>query len=617
MAFKVKKGALLSKQEQWDEHLLTMARVYARADSTLARQRVATNVTDTGGAPAWSDGETITFNAAMIGDVRSVDDIIALSGLNYHELSHILYTPRNNHHLVMQVQSENLWMYFNALEDQRIETLMAARFPATRPYFVSTVMKYIAKDKGAWTEAFPLLHGRRYLPANIRGAFRARYKDQALVQEIADVIDEYRFLNPDLNTARMHHLVREFKRLLVLANQQNMPDPFAHEGRPQQGITQGSKEGARSTSETIEDAKDDEASGDDDGGEGGGDDGGDTEDGAGQGSGKDKKGDQGGQGEKGEDAPGSGAGQSGTGDHDMDDTDLAEAMDDATSKAQADPQVQNDVKEKQRIIAKGDGKTLPKVSRAGASMANVSPSAVLSAKRFGQELSRLQHELDPGLKTHQSSGRINIKRAMHGHDVDELFDQWEEGKQDSTDIELVILVDYSSSMSRVMSLVSEVLWVIKRGAESASGQVVTTVVGFDTQATILYERGHRAEAGRYRRFSSAGGTEPSEALREARRIFANSRKARKVLLVVTDGDWAEPGGVYTQSTTTDVPSNDDALRIIEQAGVLTGFVYIDTNHWGNAGSWATHRGCQVSATVEQPNDLIPFAKALVKRAMRK
>ena len=54
-----------------------------------------------------------------------------LRGLNFHELSHILYTPRQGSEIVTWVKENDLFKAFNALEDQRIETLFTSRFPST------------------------------------------------------------------------------------------------------------------------------------------------------------------------------------------------------------------------------------------------------------------------------------------------------------------------------------------------------------------------------------------------------------------------------------------------------------------------------------------------------
>src|SRR5690606_29089197 len=151
------------------QRLETMARVFTRIDRTLSGMEVSCHVGDAPSmAPAWSDGKHITFNARAIGDVTNIDDIIKLNGLNYHELSHILYTPRAHEPFTKKILNEGLFPVFNILEDQRIETLFTGMYPGTRPYFVMTFMKYCLAEPNMLPEVFPLAWGRRYLPADLQ-----------------------------------------------------------------------------------------------------------------------------------------------------------------------------------------------------------------------------------------------------------------------------------------------------------------------------------------------------------------------------------------------------------------------------------------------------------------
>ena len=68
-------------------------------------------------APAWSDSDNIWFNDAMMGDLADVNTVLGVKGLSLHEVAHIMLTPRTGSNLAKDVQRENLWRAFNALED--------------------------------------------------------------------------------------------------------------------------------------------------------------------------------------------------------------------------------------------------------------------------------------------------------------------------------------------------------------------------------------------------------------------------------------------------------------------------------------------------------------------
>jgi hypothetical protein len=220
---------------------------------------------------------------------NSVRSFATLRGLNYHELSHCIYTPTNNsklrnqisdlsyrtratttggmsedferkffswagfsqaqmdlyyakcldgkwaeaneylvkedsdafskfHAIIRLAKDGQFWhKMFNTLEDQRIESLFVAKFPTSRHFFTSIVLRYIAKhDKVeqagqyndcGWRDphakqggAYILLHGRRYLQKSLRNQYRELIvKDFDLtdsqVCELEKLIDKYRSLS--------------------------------------------------------------------------------------------------------------------------------------------------------------------------------------------------------------------------------------------------------------------------------------------------------------------------------------------------------------------------------------------------------------------------------------
>ena len=138
---------------------------FNRVNSAFAFRKVTVKVENsTLGAPAWSSASEVTFNSKMLGDLKDAKEIAGIKGLNLHELSHILYTPRAGSELVDWVVEQDYWQAFNALEDCRIERLFTTRFPSSVKWFTSTILIHFVDNPDTFKNSYPLLRGRRYLP---------------------------------------------------------------------------------------------------------------------------------------------------------------------------------------------------------------------------------------------------------------------------------------------------------------------------------------------------------------------------------------------------------------------------------------------------------------------
>ena len=69
--------------------------VFQRADRILTNLPIEVFLNDVEDkhTPAWNDGKNITFNSNVISAIDE-DTIRSLHGLNYHELAHLMFTPR-------------------------------------------------------------------------------------------------------------------------------------------------------------------------------------------------------------------------------------------------------------------------------------------------------------------------------------------------------------------------------------------------------------------------------------------------------------------------------------------------------------------------------------------
>jgi hypothetical protein len=650
-------GTLLSAQVE-EEKMRALGRVFSKTDTVLVGKRIAVTVAKQGPAPSWTDGTTITFNHERIGHITSVADLIRISGLNYHELAHVMFTPRSDNPIVRSIQSKGCFRSFNILEDQRIEYLLTGLYPSTIPYLVSAVLRFCASTEQAWESNFVLTHGRRYLPEDIRKEFRNRFVKPELVPQFEAIIDEYRRLVFPKDLARAETLVVKFHQLLAQLKS-NIPDPYGHEesrpvvtaGRPKsQEEQERASEAGEELDEHLDNPEDDAEDDSEDsegeesdelGGEGtssdGDEDGEESDDGeAGSGGDSDSDAD--------DDLDGEGAGDSGDFDSDedsdedsdsdsdsetdgvggngaggpsdgkddeeevpddaiYDDDDFRDILGETAKVYEEDPSVKEDIASKQRaILSRGDIDTV--FNTAYFSRRQVQPVDVSVARKFTQHLSKMRADSDPGWKTHQATGRINIKRYMAGASLDDMWDQWEPGNNDAMDIEATILVDTSGSMNGVASELSRALWVIKKALDSIGAD--TTVFAFSDSQQVVYRKHEKVEPGYYRRLTPSGGTSPLRSIVEAALILEGSLRKNRIFIVLTDGSWYYESIPNRASTL----NSDSLITELGQRGVTTALAFLDSY----GGSVDPH-GCQISTHIQNPLSLIDFAKEIVTTAI--
>jgi hypothetical protein len=215
-------------KEVISQYLEAFTVLFGRVNSILAGRQIKCELSNNN-ALAFTDGNTIFFRFdnletafkayvnrqrnSMVGNTlaqnKLMDRLGQLRGLNYHELAHCLFTPKRTSSLLKMLSEEvktttnssvsaHLPKIFNLLEDARIESLFVAKYPASQYFFTDAVMKYIANNPS--TFSFLLMDGRKYLPLELRKAFReALIASQSISEKdldlLSDLNDTYRSLS--------------------------------------------------------------------------------------------------------------------------------------------------------------------------------------------------------------------------------------------------------------------------------------------------------------------------------------------------------------------------------------------------------------------------------------
>jgi Mg-chelatase subunit ChlD len=573
------------------EKLQSVGNVYSKADRIITGDPVEVRIEDNPDmdTTAYNDGKNIVFNAHLLEDVTD-ESIVSLHGFNYHEVAHVLWTPRGGSEFGTTIRQEGLARAFNILEDSRIERLLIAKYPAVAPFLEASCLEYILKGNSEeFADYFPLFTGRKYLDIELRQELADRFIKRhgvATAQLLSVIIHEYRTLVFPRDYARALDILRQFAQIVGTDDQPQGNSPIPQDGGghgDRAPMGKGRMEGNKQQQALQDKASKQEA-----------------------GSGA---------GEENLDEPADNTNANDTTGLADEDTQEDKALKDKINKALDNLIKSDDVKRDTQEVRKAirdNSNSHSAIKQGSYTNSTVSPKLQVSAKAFAVAMERLRIDNDPAWELEVESGRLNIGRAMKAdiNDINRLFDRWSEGNSNN-DIEAVVLVDTSGSMSWQIQRTMESAWTIKRGIERINGRV--SVYKFNHDSRLVYGADEKAKPTEYRFVNSSGGTNPYKALVEAQRILRTSRRGVKILFVVTDGSWDM------------TEQNDKIIKDLSNEGVMTSVAFLgDMEWWKNndreryeAYLKEVRHGAQVMRVVSEPRDLVDIAKDLVKLVMGK
>lgn len=561
-------------------------------------------------APAWNDGKTISFNGKTIATPLTDDSVFSLYGLNYHEVAHLLFTPRVGSVLGKWVfetyEAQEGWYkvrklvepqratVFNILEDCRGEYLLQRKYPSVRPFLTSAVADYILDSLGGQgvdsrqllADSFILLSGRKQLPIELRKASaRASVEvyGKPITERLYAIVNEYRLLVFPTDFARAQELIKE-----VIALLPEMSGQSGNLGTPQTwGDGCGSREGYRNGKPaTLTEQRKliDKSEKPDD--------------------------------LLGKDGDGIGIGGENTPDNDNPITDfnavseeVAEAMREAIKAIKNDRDVQRKIRDTIKAIARDNStRTLLEVARTDR-LLEPTKADVATSRAFARELENLRVDSDPAWVRRTPSGKLNVRRAMTAdvNAMDTLFDRWTVGN-DNYEIEAVVLLDKSGSMSWAMGAVSRSAWVIKRGIEAIRGRA--TLLAFNHNGYVIQTAEDKALPTVIKSIADSGGTDPLEALRETVRLFDQSNKPTKVAFILSDGAWGNEQACERE------------VALLQARGVYVVSIYLGGGYWGKRAKDADFvksvgHGADCVEVISKPEDLAKVARAVVRDLIKR
>jgi uncharacterized protein YegL len=614
--------AKAQKEEEKKQRLERFTQFFGRVNSAFTFRKVIVNVENsTMEAPAWSGASTVTFNSRVIGDLNDAKSIAGVKGLDLHEISHILYTSREGSEIFDFVSDNNYFMAYNALEDQRIETLFTSKYPSTIDWFTATILIHFVDNKDAFANSYPLLRGRRYLPVELRAQSRNAYPEQDQIDEICSIVDQYRTLIFPADTEIGKDLIARFNDLLPKGDGSGngsgngsgsgeggsvrpagageegdvvlrINDPFGHGKRPQEGLE------SSATSRPVAPKK------------------------------QEKDRDRSQQLDKEDDAQLSEQLKSkpvidvdiNDIDFDFDDEDSDQDSSSSNAGDSAGDLVYTLIEDLLENILDSNQTEindilrqiggLPSLATNNSKEPELDEFRVLqpdantfqASLSFGRELERLKASFDPAWDKYESQGRLSAHRYLRGDELDSVFDQWNEGREDATEIECVIILDNSGSMNgHKASSAYKAMYAIKKALDRVNAN--TTVITFNDRANTLYRATDRAN-NTIRDAGCGGGTDATEAITYATKLLAETEKPVRIFFAITDGDWSG-----------DQNANHDTIKRMARAGVLTAFAFIPESDQNVELTTEKAHYCEIASVIRNPFDLVYMAKSIVKYAI--
>lgn len=583
------------KQDNAYASILEMFRIL---DRILSGKPVTTHLVESQiNAPAWSSNDSyeISFNSKMIPTPDTPEDIICLYALNYHELCHIVDTapvyPNRNNALSRLMYpagriDSNIAQCRNILEDQRIENLWIDNYPSTKHYFLKLLQKYLYQGDQP-DMLFLLTHGRKYIKQELRekacqefisgyvvykdekvkhkaGSSKAMEAGTKTANDVKAIIDKYISIDPEYDLDLTAKLIKEFYEIISKFLPQSVSTMYGHceeIGNEPNRNSASSKSNNSSSSST-----------------------------------KNKDEDKDGEAEN------------------SSDESAEDMLNNASNDVGEEESVKKDVKDTQVKITQGTNRSI--VPRYQSSAQPVTADTHIAQRRFSVDVKRILDAADPGWAKYESSGKLDALRAALSADPETMYQRWDEGLQDITDIEMVVCCDISGSMQGKDRILSNVAWAIKRSSQIVGFKCSIFLYG--SSSYVLYDANDSVSNTTMRQvLCNGGGTCPSRALAEAHRILTNSNASRRVLVMMTDGAWNEDDGSlkargFKNENTRYGQAFDEVIKDMNKRDIITAMCYLATSY-SETPNW---HECKIHTTLSDLSSLSIFTNNLVKTIMQ-
>jgi hypothetical protein len=580
--------------------LMRLGRELRLTDQILADDLETLSIVQSGAAPAWTtlSADHISFAMDFMPVPDSKLNVAIWLGTNAHELGHVKYSPRKSSPLMHRViEADQLFVpglmsVHNIVEDQREERLMIGRFQTWRAYLTAALGHHLdGKTETSWL----LMAGRTWLSDEVRTEARDVYvaaKGAKEADEITQLVGEYQqLMDPG------HAEADEAWRILnALYNIFGGDIPHGGCGGGVIVIGEPDKDAPRrddlppvacrpigtlpvtpidmppSNSPNPPVAGDVPVKPQDD---------------------QDKDGDKPGSGKQ--DGQGGHGGGAGIGDKPtpkVNDDHAAkpkqsvkeQLTEQAEDELNGDPDTASDIGDLMDALGHATGNQSAEGELSEGQWESASDEARRLWHEVGDALLDLKADSEPGWVKRVPHGKLIPRRLFTSAPIEEMFDRYDPGQMDAAELELVLLLDVSSSMMGTMRPLSEAAWAIRMAVDDIDGR--STVITYDDMAPKIMAQPEDRPDDRLYVLHCGGGTAALRGLQMAYRVLAESQARHRLMVILTDGAW---GDSYR---------SDIVIEAMNTNGIITVLGFL-----GGGYGWGGKHGCTHSENIEDPAGL--------------
>jgi hypothetical protein len=161
--------------------------------------------------------------------------------------------------------------------------------------------------------------------------------------------------------------------------------------------------------------------------------------------------------------------------------------------------------------------------------------------RLQRQLEEIRGMLEGAWRDEQPAGKLLVRRLLNAprSQYGSLFRSWIPDELEEAGIELVVLLDRSSSMASAIDHASQVCWMIASAVQETEGRVHVISFADPGKDEVLLSPARKLRNAQYQSFGTYGGTHAAEALKLAHKVIQSSNMPNKVVAIVTDGAWSD------------------------------------------------------------------------------
>lgn len=464
------------------------------------------------------------------------DFLLLVKALNYHELSHNIYTKYSKVDL-----DKSLKLVMNILEDQRIENLFFHTYKKSKYYFSNmyneTMIKKITKESSKML--YLLLYGRRFILDNpkimkmVRNEFdknEGAQKDN--IVELEKIIDEYLITT---NVNKQIKLGKKFLSLLAISDlikMSNINMNDVHNDKQTNAISASENAITLKVKETINEEK-------------------------------------------------KTASTNGNDNSESEETDILDIFNEMNAESvKSKKEIQKDTENMKKIMQKnvfGIGKN-KESERNDAfpreyefSPADIDKTLI---KHIENTIKRLRIDIDNKTLYKQKKGKISMRNAMMNQSY--LLNDFKKhipSIRNKVNLDVSLVLDSSGSMGyNSFDTVLKTAWTISKAIENTNG--CSRIIEFSDDYAVIKERHEKTDNALWgRRF--AHGTQPEKALENIYNDLKLNASENKIVFLLTDGEYEDTEKVHK------------IVKEMHDMGIFTILIFVGNNDY-YANQWKSY-----------------------------